>query len=83
MGPLMRDVVAPAPELGIEIVDIAKGPRGEEGIAEVADLPLDFPLLIAAAGRARPRREVIVAGEVEQARMKSNRGALAFEHRRS
>ena len=54
MQTLMGDLVAPASELGIEIVDIAKGPRGEERVAEVADLPLDLALLIAARRRTRP-----------------------------
>ena len=36
MGALVRQLVAPAPELRIEIVDILKRARGKEGIAEVA-----------------------------------------------
>ena len=54
MRPLMRELVAPAAKLRVEIVDIAKGPRREEGVAEVLDLPLDLPLLIPARRRARP-----------------------------
>ena len=79
MRPLMRDLVAPAPKLRVQIVDIDKRARGKEGVAQVLDLPLDLPLLIAAARRTRPRREVIVPGELEQPRMKPNRGAGAFE----
>ena len=35
MRTLMRDLVAPAPKLGVQIVDVGKGPRGKEGVAEV------------------------------------------------
>ena len=41
-----------------------------------------FPFSFAAAGRTRPRREVIVAGELEQPRMKANRGARRVRGRR-
>ena len=30
---LMGDVVPPAPELGVEVVEVAEGPGGEEGVA--------------------------------------------------
>ena len=39
------DVVAPAEELGVDIVEVAEGPSGEEGVAQVLDLALDLPLL--------------------------------------
>ena len=76
----MRDLVAPAAKLRVQIVDIGKGPRGKERMAEVLNLALDLALLIAAPGRTGPRGKVIVAGELEQPRMKPNGGALAFEH---
>ena len=44
MPPLMGDVLPPARTLRIEIVDIAKGAGGKEGIAQVANLALDFAL---------------------------------------
>ena len=81
MRALMRDVVAPAPKLRVQIVDIGKRPRGKERIAQVVDLALDLALLIGPARRARPRREMIVPGELEQARMKPNRGALRVRGR--
>ncbi len=81
MRPLMGDLVAPAPKLGVQVVDIGKRPRGKEGVAEVLNLSLDFAFLIPPPRRAGPRREVIVPGELEQARMKPNRAALPFEHR--
>ena len=79
MGTLMRDLVAPAPKLRVQIVDIDKRARRKEGVAQVLDLALDLPLLIGAARRARPRRKVIVPGELEQPRVKPNRGAGALE----
>ena len=60
MAPLMRDVVPPAAKLGVEVVEVAKRPGGEEGVAEILDLALDFPLLIPARRRTGPGREVIV-----------------------
>ena len=80
MAALMRDLVAPAPKLRVQIVDIAKRPRGKERVPEVLNLALDFPFLIAAAGGTGPHGKVIVAGELEQPRMKPNGTALAFEH---
>ena len=81
MQTLMGDLVPPALELRIEIIDIAKGPRGEERVAEVADLALDLALLIPARRRTGPRREIIMSRQFEQARVKPDRGALTFEHR--
>jgi len=81
MRPLMNDLVAPAPKLGVQIVDIGKRPRGKERVAEVLDLPFDFSLLIAPPRRAGPRGEVIVPRELEQPRMKPNRAALPLEDR--
>ena len=80
MQPLMGDVVPPARTLRIEVVDIAKGPGGEEGVAEVADLALDFPFFIAAGGGARPDGEMIVPREVQQAGVKTDRRALTLEY---
>jgi len=81
MQALMRNVVTPAPKLRIQIVHIDKHAGGEERVPEVVDLPLDLPFLIPAAGRAGPGREVIVPGEFQEPRMKSNRGARAFQDR--
>ena len=81
MAPLMGDRVAPLDKLRMQVVEVAEGPGGEEGVAQVLDLPLDLALLIGARGRARTGREVIVAGQLQQARMKVDRAALAIEHR--
>lgn len=76
MWELMRNLVAPASKLGVEIVDIGKRPRGKERIAEVLNLSLDFALFVASPGRAGPRRKVIVPGELEQGGV--NRMALPW-----
>ena len=80
MAPAVGDVVAPAEELGVDIVEVAEGACGEEGVAQVLDLALDLPLLVSASRGAGVGREVIVAGELEQAGMKLHRGAAAVEH---
>ena len=37
MRALMRDLVAPAPKLRVQIVDVDKRARGKEGVAEVVE----------------------------------------------
>ena len=64
---LVGDEVAPAPELGVDVVEVAEGAGGEEGVTEVLDLALDFSLLVPASRSAGAGREVVVAGEFEQA----------------
>jgi hypothetical protein len=44
MRALMRGVVPPAPKLGVQIIDVDKRARRKEGMAQVLDLSLDFPL---------------------------------------
>ena len=40
--PPVGDLVAPASELGVDVVEVAEGAGGEVGVAQVLDLPLDF-----------------------------------------
>ena len=82
MRTLMGDLVPPALELRVEIVDIAKGPGREERVAEIADLAFDLALLIAARRGTGPDRKVIMPREVEQPRVKPDRGPVALEHGR-
>ena len=42
---LVGDVVPPALELGVEIVEVAEGSGGEEGVPQILDLPFDLPFL--------------------------------------
>ena len=48
-------------------------------MAQVLDLSLDFPLLIAAARRTRLGGEMVVPGELQQARVKLNGGPAPIE----
>ena len=77
MGPLL----APAPELGVEVGDIAEAARGKEAVPEEAQLALDPSLLVAPADGTGAGEEVVVAGELEQARMEFDGAPLAGEHR--
>ena len=43
--PSVGDLVSPASELGVEVVEVAEGPGGEEGVPQVLDLAFYFPLL--------------------------------------
>jgi len=40
MGTLMRNLLAPATKLRVQIIDIRKRPRGKERVAEVLNLSL-------------------------------------------
>jgi len=76
MRALMRDVVAPAAKLGIQVNQYRQRPRGKERIAEVLNLALDLAFFVRPSRRARPRGKMIVPREFEQARM--NRMALPW-----
>ena len=82
MAALMRDGVPPLDELRAQVVEIAERARGEEGMAEVLDLPLDFPFFIGPRGCAGAWREVIMPGELQQPRVKVHSAPLAIEDRR-
>lgn len=81
MAPLVRDRVAPRDKLRLEIVDIAKGARRDEGVPQILDLPLDLPLLVGARRRAGAWGEVIVAGQLKEPRVEVNGRALPVQHR--
>jgi len=78
-APRVRDLGDPTRELRIEIFDGRESSRGEERVTEVLDLALDFPFFVSAVRRARLGREVVVAGEVEDPRVKPNVIASALE----
>ncbi len=78
--PRMGPLGPPAQELGVEILDVAERPCGKEAIAEEADLALDASLLVAPRHVARPRQEVVVAGELEQSGMELDGTALACQN---
>src|SRR6266545_3073202 len=76
---LVCDVLDPAVELPVEIDKRAEGAGGEERFPEVPDTALDTALLVAACHGDGLRREVVVAGELEDAVMKTDEVALALE----
>ena len=45
MPSAVSDLVSPASELGVDVVDVAEGAGGEVGVAQVLDLALDFSFL--------------------------------------
>ncbi len=67
-----RFALRPGRGLSIEVVEIGVGSRGEEGVARVANGPLDTPLLVATRGRDGARLEAVVARELEQGGVKAN-----------
>src|ERR1700730_12337434 len=72
--------VAPEPGLAVEVRQISKSARRKEGMANVLDRSLHAPFFGAPEWPARLGGEVIVAAKFEQARMKVNGVATAFEH---
>src|SRR5262245_55311763 len=57
----MRDAITPFQRLSIEILESGKAASGKEGVANIADRPLDPPLFITATGLTREGGEMIVA----------------------
>ena len=70
---------APSRGLGVEIVDIFEGARGEEIVADVANGPLHAALLVASGDAYGARFEPISRGERQKRGVEADRIALAFE----
>ena len=73
------DLVEPRRELLVEILDGTKRSGLEEGLAQVAHATLDAPLLVATRDGARLGGEVVVPGELEDARVEADEFAAALE----
>jgi hypothetical protein len=54
------DTVQPAPELVVEVVEVAERRLEKEILADVAERPLDLALGLRAIGPAGPRLEAVV-----------------------
>ena len=78
-GPGVGDLGDPVGQLRVEVGHGGEGARGEERVAEEADHALDAALFIPAGHRAGLGGEVVVAGELEQARMEADVIADALE----
>ena len=70
--PLMGRVGDPLRELRVEILDRREAPGREEGVAQVLDHALHAAFLITPGHGAGLRREVVVAGELEQPRVEAD-----------
>src|SRR3546814_16714225 len=63
--PGVRDAVQPAPQLLVEVIQVAERAGQEEVLADVAERPLDLALRLRPVGLAGARVEAVVAGPVE------------------
>jgi len=80
-GPVGRLAATPVLGLGVQVGQIGKAARGEEGVANVTNRAFNPPLLVASGNRHGPGFEAIVARECQECRMKTDCLPLALEHR--
>ena len=66
MLPRIGDGVQPVPELGVQVVEIAKRAGQEEVLADVPERPLDLALGLGAIRFACLRVEAVVACQVDE-----------------
>lgn len=78
--PAMSDLVAPEPGLAVAFGQNGEGAARPEGFANVADGAFHASFLIARAHLAGPGLKVIVAAEVEDARVEMDQFAAPFLH---
>ena len=76
----MHDTLDPGVELLIEVLERAEATGGEERFANVAYATLDARLLISACHGDRLGCEVVVTGDLEYSRMKSDEVTLPLEY---
>jgi hypothetical protein len=74
------DPLRPGERLGVEVVEVGVGARGEEVVADVADGALDAPLLVASRRGDGAGQVVVVGRQLEQGGMEADRVAGALEH---
>src|SRR5262245_57984804 len=74
------DARDPLGELGIELIETRESTSGKERVAEVVDSALDLALFIGAIRCAGTGREVIMACELKEARMKADMLTNALQH---
>ncbi len=79
-APIGSEAAGPRSGLLVEIAEIAKGSRGEEGVTHVANGALDAPFLVAARGGDGSRRKAVMRSELEEPRMEADGVALALEN---
>src|SRR5215471_2922157 len=79
-GALMSDLVAPCQGLAVEVLQSQEGTRGEEIGTDVLNGSFDAPFLVTSGRAARTRGEMIVSGELQEARMEMDGITATFEH---
>jgi hypothetical protein len=75
----MGDLVTPGQRLAVEIFQGGERTSGEEAGTYILDSALHAPFFIPAGGAAREGGEVVVGGEFQEAGMKMNGIAAAFQ----
>jgi len=76
----VHDALEPGVELLIEVGEGRERSRSEERFSDVSNFSLHAALFVAARDAHRGGREVIVPGELEDARMESDEISLSLEH---
>src|SRR6266545_1512911 len=76
----LRDLGKEAQELGVALGDAGDGAPGEEAVAQVADGPLDLPLVLGARDRAEARLDAHPPAQVEEHGVEAHRLAAPLQH---
>ena len=82
-GPLIGNLISPGASLEIEIFQVGEGTGGKERMTDVLDGAFDSPFLITAGRPARPRSEVVMRAQFQQAWMKVDRITMPLKDHRS
>jgi len=77
--PGVRHHVAPPVELRVQVLHVPEGPRREEPLPQVADCAFDAPLLVGRRHGAEPGDEVVVAAQLQEARVEADGVALPLQ----
>src|SRR5215467_4207560 len=79
-GALMSDLVAPFQGLAVEVLQSQERTRREETGTDVLNGPFDAPFLVTSGRAARMRGEMIVSGELQEARVEVDGVTVTLEH---
>lgn len=70
--------IEPMPQLGVQIIKVAKRTGQEEVFTDISKWPLDLSLRLRLIGFACPWVETVMAGEIEQSPIIDNAVCVAF-----
>src|SRR5215471_9870042 len=79
-GALMGDLVAPLQGLAVEVLQSQEGTRREEIGTDVLNGPFHAPFLVPSGRAARTRGEMIISGELQEARVEVDGITATLEH---